>query len=304
MSSPINKYNPEVFRPIFVSQRKDNKKDQEKPCEEKVEIVQARTLPTPPIQSPISKTKRRQKISGEELARLRYAQASMKSETSDGISLQELTRRMMNEGFDENSAIRVVLMSPSKDDSPKKKLVAFDTRRTSAARAAAKKSLDQIFEATVEKYSKHDPAPTEYSALEHLTFHNKKIPHWVRRIWIDAWRTWHEDALLRRNNITVGTWGHLIKLRMAMSTDPSRRALSFTQSGFKKSPVKRPMRRPRYRASYRERTEPRSSRESSRSNSWKRPLESTGRSGKYSGESRYAKKSKRRSNDSSNSSQR
>lgn len=242
MSSPI-KHNPDVFRPVFRPRTRDTQPHTEAKVVEKIEEVKEEVLLRTPPGSPRFQSGAIKEISGEELVRLRYAQASMKSETGDGLPLEELTRRMMTDGYDENYPIRVVLMSPSKNDSPNKKAVAYDTRRTSAARAASKRKLDAIFTATVIRYSKHDAAPREYAALEHLTFKNTKIPGWVRDIWIEAWNTWHDESLLKKCNIKVGTWGHLVKLRMAMSTDPSKSKMSLIHSGFKESPMKRASRK-------------------------------------------------------------
>lgn len=231
--------NPHVPRHDFIprSQRETISDEKGQEVLQKVDLAAKETLSfiTPP------RTPERNviEISAEELARLRYAQASMKTETSDGLSLEELTQKMLKEGYDSRHAINVVEMSPSKYDSPEKKRVAFDTRRTSAARAAAKHYLGAEFSATIKLHKKDEPAAKEYEGLRHLTFENKKIPEWIRIIWIEAWEKWHNDDLLADNNIIKGTWGHLIKLRMAMSTDPVRSELAIGHSGFKLSPVRR-----------------------------------------------------------------
>lgn len=238
------KSNPSVPSIRFIprAERMGQTEKQNKPIDKKVDALANNKIV--PLSPPKTSERKVIEISGEDLAKLRYAQASMKMETSDGTPLEELTQTMLSRGFDAKHAINVVEMSPSKLDSPAKKRVAFDTRRTSAARAAAKHYLGDEFSATIKLHKKNELAPNEYEGLRHLTFKNNKIPHGIRTIWIKAWNTWHDDELLKSNNIVKGTWGHLIKLRMAMSTDPVRSKLALGHSGFKESPTKRKTRRP------------------------------------------------------------
>lgn len=195
------------------------------------------TPPSSPRSIPSTPTKGLFQASSDHLARLRYAQASMKDATSDGIPLETLKNRMLSDGYNPEHPIRTVVMSPTKGESPKKKLVAFDTRRTSAARAAAREN--DTFEAMLEMHDKHETAQKEYEGLKHLTFHNRKIPRHIRDQWITKWNEWHLPEVLEKWNLQVGTWGHLVKLRMAMSTDPVSQRLAKKHSGFQTSPVKR-----------------------------------------------------------------
>ena len=140
-------------------------------------------------------------------------------------------------------------MPPGPEDSPLKpqeigKLVAFDTRRTKAARLAANVQSDDAFFAYVKMKKHNELAIEEYENLRHLTFENKSIPESIRRVWIKEWGKWHDSTLLEGNGIIPKTWGHLIKLRMAMSMDQSRSNQAKTNAGFKVSPFVRKTKEP------------------------------------------------------------
>ena len=105
-------------------------------------------------------------------SKLRYAQASMKDETRNGLPIPTLVENMKKEGYNPRYPIRVVRMSPAKDDSPGDNLVAYDTRRTNAARKAYRELEDFLVVAEVVDYKA--PAEEEYRQLQHLTFENRK----------------------------------------------------------------------------------------------------------------------------------
>lgn len=193
--------------------------------------------------SPVSPAK----LNNEGIKRLRYAQASMKDTTRDGLPVQELAKNMAKKGYDRRHPIHVVTMPPGPDDSPLKpnetgKLVAYDTRRTKAARQAAHE--EEEFFAYVKMKDHREIAEADYESLRHLTFENKAIPTFVRRVWVQEWNKWHDPQLLKENDIIPKSWGHLIKLRMAMSLDKSRSNQAKTSAGFKESPFVREAKKP------------------------------------------------------------
>lgn len=169
--------------------------------------------------------------------------------TGDGLPVSELVRKMREDGYDARYPMQFVQMPPGPGDSPLKpgqahKMVSMDTRRLSAARAVAKMAGSENFRAAARVHEANDPAPVEYEQLRHLTFQNRKIPPWVRTIWIAQWNEWHKPEMLTAHGIVSGSWGHLIKLRMAMSTNVERSAQAATNAGFKKSPDVRKSRAP------------------------------------------------------------
>lgn len=185
------------------------------------------------------------------LGKLRYAQATMRDTTSDGLPVDQMAKNMREAGYDRKHPINVVIMPPGPHDSPLKpqepgKLVAFDTRRTKAARKVAREVLpDEEFFAYVKLKDHKEPAENEYESLKHLTFKNNKIPEHIRKVWIHEWNRWHEPRRLAEAGITPQTWGHLIKLRMAMSMNVSDSDKAKTNAGFKVSPFVRKSREPR-----------------------------------------------------------
>lgn len=190
------------------------------------------------------KTESPVKLGKEALKNLRYAQASMKDTTKDGIAVAQMAINMAKTGYDRKYPINVVIMPAGPADSPLKpqetgKLVAFDTRRTKAARIAAKALSNNDFFAYARLKNHSEPAEQEYESLRHLTFENKLIPQKIRKIWILEWDKWHDKRLLDGYGITPKTWGHLIKLRMAMSMDKFRSNQAKTHAGFKESPFLR-----------------------------------------------------------------
>ncbi len=240
---PPSLLNPEQSS-LIVAQEQNPSVEIDETSEVKADVVfqQKATPQTPPRQQPKATpatppTRGLISVSADKLQQLRYAQSSMSTETGDGIPLDELKDRMLSDGFIPEHAIRTVIMSPSRGESPSKKWVAFDTRRTSAARSAAREDSD--FQASLRLHGKHEPAQEEYEALRHLTFYNRKIPPRIRQQWIKSWHQWHRPEVLAEWNITPKTWGHLIKLRMGMSTDPKRKAIAEQLSGFVQSPHKR-----------------------------------------------------------------
>ena len=171
--------------------------------------------------------------------KLRYAQSSMKDETRDGLAIPELVKIMKSSGYDNNYPIRVVHMPAGQNDSPNEKLVSFDTRRTKAARQADRELENTKFYALAKIQHYNDLAEEEYTSLKHLTFYNKKIPRYIRSEWILAWDEWHEKDRLEEAGIKPRTWGHLVKLRMAMSMDRKRSFHADNHNGFKESPFVR-----------------------------------------------------------------
>jgi hypothetical protein len=191
------------------------------------------------------------KLSKEALKNLRYAQSSMKDTTGDGLPIEQMVSNMKTEGYKREYAMNVVIMPPGSQDSPLKpseagKMVAFDTRRTKAAREAAKQLVDEEFHAFAQIREHHEPAEKEYRALEHLTFENKKIPQHIRKVWIKEWNRWHSNSRLEKRGITPKTWGHLIVLRMAMSMEIEKSDKAETHAGFKESPFVRKTRQNNY----------------------------------------------------------
>lgn len=184
------------------------------------------------------------KLYKKDIAELRYAQATMKDTTRDGLPVEQMAKNMAQAGYDRKYPIHVVIMPPGPEDSPLKpqetgKLVAFDTRRTKAARIAAKELSNDEFFAYVKMKNHNELATQEYESLRHLTFENKSIPEFIRKVWITEWDKWHDPTLLDSKGIVPKTWGHLIKLRMAMSMDQSRSNQAETNAGFKVSPFVR-----------------------------------------------------------------
>ena len=177
-------------------------------------------------------------LDAQSLLRLRYAQASMKGETRDGLSLEELINNIRNEGFNSKYPIRVVIMERSIGDTPKKeKAVAFDTRRKHAVRQLARENLSGL-RVPIEIHYGETKAEVEFEGMRHLVFDNKKIPERVRADWIKSWYKWNDLEFLKTKNITKGSWAHLVKLRMAMTQDSERKRRVAQESGFKESPYK------------------------------------------------------------------
>ena len=92
----------------------------------------------------VVRRKQKEEVYRVDPQKLRYAQASMKDETRNGLPIAELVENMLNTGFNKKYPIRVIHMPPGPGDSPEGKLVAFDTRRTKAARQADRRLLQHI----------------------------------------------------------------------------------------------------------------------------------------------------------------
>ncbi len=221
---PIRNTPPVVTAPTERRNRRD----------EKVDTASQAALGRPVKRAPISPVKL---LNNEGVKKLRYAQASMKDTTRDGTAVTQLAKTMATKGYDRRHPIHVVTMPPGPADSPGDKKVAYDTRRTKAARQAA--TEDKEFFAYVKMKDHSETAEKDYESLRHLTFENKGIPHFIRSAWIREWDKWHDPDLLKQHGIVPKSWGHLIKLRMAMSIDRSRSNQAKTNAGFKESPFVR-----------------------------------------------------------------
>lgn len=178
----------------------------------------------------------------------RFAQDSVKATTRDGQTITELATSMYEDGYNPETPMRVVLMDPGPEDSPEKKPVTFDTRRAVAARELARWLLNEsgdsqeaveIPEVAIEWHDSNEKAAREYKALKHLTFDNPNVPARIRQIAIENWHKWHDPERLARANVNVGTFGHLVLLRMAQSVNKENSDQANYHHGFKQSPVKR-----------------------------------------------------------------
>ena len=115
-------------------------------------------------------------------------------------------------------------------------LVSFDNRRLVAAKRALAKGADPKVHAII--VDQDEAAAREYATLRGLALSPRKpLSRAAARDLREAWNTWDDPELLADQGIRKGSWGHCIKIRMAMDLNPRR--LAESTSGYAETPIVR-----------------------------------------------------------------
>ena len=173
--------------------------------------------------------------------RLRASQDSVSCVTGGGITLEALGETFATEGWDPTRDPLKVVKMPGTDmdpveDGANHHLVSFDNRRRSALMIALRQEADPGVVADVHTHD--EPAVSEYKNLKKFAKSGpRSIPQHIRNHIKNAWRTWNDPVRLRKHGITPRSWGHCIKIRMAMGAEKGDLAKLY--NGFHETPKKR-----------------------------------------------------------------
>lgn len=185
------------------------------------------------------------RLTVDQLWRIRPSQDSIASATREGQTLKALGHSIAISGWNDKCPPITLVKMPGTDYDPVEEdalhhLVAYDNRRRSAIRRALEAGASPAVIATI--HHADDPAHNEFRRLRAFTHaESSPIPEYIREHMQDAWNEWNDDTLLDEYGIIRASWGHLIKLRMAMGFNEGY--LAHEYNGFQRTPVKRPLSR-------------------------------------------------------------